>query len=147
MHQDLLPWLYILLGLLQPVGFFFFSFPFSLFFSSIWQIRFLILVPAEGNKELCCWSNDLICTLMNYCSQFYHPLATGLLQASPKLRADPSPLWTWCCCPAAGAGRAPHQRLDCSDLLAHVLLRETDKPCRKRNASRKARSVIIQNVI
>lgn len=56
--------------------FFFFPFHFPFFFFSIWQIRFLVLVPAEGNKELCFWSDDLICTLMKSCSQLHHPLAT-----------------------------------------------------------------------
>lgn len=160
MHHDLLPWIYSLSRLLQPPLFFFFSFHFPFSFSSIWQIRFLILVPAEGNKELCCRSNDLICPLMKYCRQLYHPLATRRLggpDIQPGALSWPIASLNLALLPGCGStslaswpgSRPPHQSLGCSDLLAHASLRETYKPCRKRkrNAGKKAQSVVIQNII
>lgn len=139
--------------------FLFFSFPFSLFLFNIWWTMFPSPVPAEGNKELRCWSNGLFVTLMKYYSQLYHPLATRCWQGP---RSHPEAL-SWpitslnkllllpsrgCTSPAScPGGQAAHQSLGCAALSAHVSPGKVRKTCRKRNAGRKDWSVLIQNII
>lgn len=157
MYQHLLPRIYILSKLFD-LSFLFFSFPFSLFLFNIWWTMFPSPVPAEGNKELRCWSNGLFVTLMKYYSQLYHPLATRCWQGP---RSHPEAL-SWpitslnmllllpsrgCTSPAScPGGQAAHQSLGCAALSAHVSPGKVRKTCRKRNAGRKDRSVLIQNI-
>lgn len=112
------------------IFFFFFSTPFSRFLLNIWWIMFLIPVPAEGNKDLHCWSNGLFVTLMKYHSQLYHPLAT---KCWPGPRSHPEAL-SWpltplnmlllpspgCISPAScPGGQAAHQILGYAAFSAH----------------------------
>lgn len=127
-RQDLLPQIYILSGLLWSLHTHppFFS---SYFLFSVWWIRFLISVPEEGNKELCCWSYSLICTLMKSCK----PAIPFICY--PAFARPQHPAWitrtapSWLTTSEHGyylaafhqlASRSPHQRLNSSNLLAHV---------------------------
>lgn len=116
----------------------------SYFLNSAWWIRFLISVPAEGNKELCFWSDGLIWTLTKCCKPVipfscYPAFARPVIQtvSHSLLPADRSPLdraAAW----LHFTSHSPHQRLDWSDLLAH---------CCPGSAGREVRCAVIQNII
>lgn len=134
-----------------------FSSPFSLFLLNIWWIMFLISAPAEGNKELHCWSNGWFVTLMNYYSQLHHPLATRCWRgprSPPEALSCPITPLDMLLLPSHGCtspgicpgGQAAHQSLVCAALSAHVSPSKMCKPCRKRKVGKKNGSALIQNL-
>lgn len=68
MYQHLLPRICIFSKLFLSTTFFFCFFPLHFPFASQYLMN-LIPIPAEGNKELHCWSNGLFAALMKYYSQ------------------------------------------------------------------------------
>lgn len=136
MYEHFLPRTCLLSKLFKPPFFLFFSSPFSHSLLNIWWIMFLIPVPAEGNKELHCWSNGLFVTLMKYYSQLYHPLTTRCWwgpRSHPEALSWPItplnmlPLPSRECTSPASCPRAQaaHQILAYAAFLAH------SKMCRK----------------
>lgn len=137
---------------------FFFPFHFPFFLFNIWWIMFPIPVPAEGNKELLCWSNGLFVTLMKYYGQLYHALATRCWRgpkSHPEALSWPITPLNMLLLPSRGCtspascpgGQAAHQSLGCAALSAHVSTSKMCKPCKKRKVGKKDRAVFIQNII